>query len=173
MGIEARHICATDAELLQEAFTGTPWDRGLQFFQQLVLQHDEDSRRVWVGLSRGRPVAFGSLVRESDYPPFSEARIPEIQDLNVAPEFRRKGVASCILDEAERVAFQSSEFVGIGFGLHAGYGAAQRLYVLRGYVPDANGVFCADRFPQEGEHVALDDQLVLYLLKRGPTRHAT
>ena len=46
------------------------------------------------------------------------------------------------------------------------YRAAQRLYVLRGYVPDGNGVYCRGRFPQEGEQVRLDDDLVLYLVKR-------
>jgi GNAT superfamily N-acetyltransferase len=172
MQIDARYISAPDARRLQEAFAGTPWDRGIHFFEQLVSLHESASRRVWVGLACEQPVAFGSLVRESNYPSFRERGIPEIQDLNVAPPFRRLGIASSILDQAEQVAFEQSALVGIGFGLHPGYRAAQRLYVLRGYVPDGNGVFYRDRFPQEGEQVYLDDHLVLHLVKRRPEEHA-
>jgi len=107
-----------------------------------------------------------SLVLESNYPPFRERGVPEVIDLNVAPLSRQRGVASRILDEAERLAFEHSDAVGIGFGLHPGYRAAQRLYVLRGYVPDGHGVFCRGRFPEEGEQVTLNDDLVLHLIKR-------
>lgn len=35
------------------------------------------------------------------------------------------------------MAAETSDTVCLGVGLHSGYGAAQRMYVLRGYVPDA------------------------------------
>ena len=166
--IDMRYMQGTDARRLRDAFTGTPWDRGLAFFEELARLHESRTRKVWVGLAGADPVAFGSLVPDSAYPPFRELGIPEIQDLNVSPRYRRRGIASAILDAAERVAFERSDRVGIGFGLHPGYGAAQRLYVLRGYVPDGRGVFCRGDFPREGEHVELDDELVLYLVKRRP-----
>lgn len=171
MRIEARHIDTTDAVPLLEAFAGTPWGRrGLRFFKELA--HTKTSRHVWVGLANGNPVGFGSLLLESSYPPFREHGVPEVYDLNVAPSFRQRGVASRILDQAEHLAFEQSDAVGVGFGLHPGYRAAQRLYVLRGYVPDGNGVFYRGRFPQEGEQVTLNDDLVLYLVKRRHCRHA-
>ena len=34
---------------------------------------------------------------------------------------------------------QRSDHAGIGFGLYADYGAAQRLYIKRGYIPDGRG----------------------------------
>ncbi len=161
VSIEARHVT-----LLRNAFHGTPWDRGPEFFEGLVGAHQAGSRHVWVGLANGCPVAFGSLVWQSTYPPFREQRIPEIHDLNVSPAFRRNGIASRIMDTAEQAAVERSNRVGIGVGLHSGYFAAQRLYVRRGYVPDGNGVFFAGRFPQEGEQVVLDDSLTLYLIKQ-------
>jgi GNAT superfamily N-acetyltransferase len=172
MQIQARYISAPDAKRLQEAFAGTPWGRGTRFFEELVSLHEAASRRVWVGIAGEQPVAFGSLVRESTYPAFRERGIPEIHDLNVSPSFRRLGIATSILDLAEHAAFEQSALVGIGFGLHSGYRAAQRLYVQRGYVPDGNGVFYRDRFPQEGEQVILDDHLILYLIKRRPAENA-
>jgi hypothetical protein len=89
-----------------------------------------------------------------------------------SPAFRHLGIASSILDQAERVVFERTDSVGIAFGLHPGYRAAQRLYVPRGYVPDGNGVYWRGRFPKEGEQIHLDDDLVLYLIKRRPAAHA-
>ena len=90
---------------------------------------------------------------------------PEIQDLNVLPRFRRRGIASAMLDRAEGEAARRSPVVAIGVGLHPGYNAAQVLYVRRGYVPNGLGVTYGDRFVKEGESVPFDDSLVLHLTK--------
>lgn len=58
--------------------------------------------------------------------------------------------------------------VGIGVGMYADYGAAQRLYVRRGYVPDGRGVSYRDRIVLGGETVVADDALVLHLRKDLP-----
>lgn len=45
----------------------------------------------------------------------------------------------------EALAAETSDTVCLGVGLHSGYGAAQRMYVLRGYVPDGSGVWYEGR----------------------------
>ena len=45
------------------------------------------------------------------------------------------------------------------------YGVAQRLYVLRGYVPDGLGLHWKDHPTRYGEEVRVDDDLVLYFTK--------
>ena len=105
------------------------------------------------------------VVWRPDYPPFRDGNIPEIQDLNVVPASRRQGVATRLMDAAERLVAERSPVIGIGFGLHPGYGAAQRMYVLRGYVPDAQPLTYEDKFVTEGQQVRLDDALVLHLTK--------
>ena len=105
------------------------------------------------------------------YPPFAEAGIPEIQDLNVLPEFRRQGIATQLLDEVETLAAERSATVGIGVGLHPGYNAAQRLYGKRGYILDGRGITYHDRFLQEGAQLVLDDELVLHFTKRVSPEH--
>ena len=57
---------------------------------------------------------------------------------------------------------------GIGFGVYADYGPAQRLYVRRGYVPDGNGLYRGTEPVQPGTDVFVDDGLVLYLVKTRP-----
>ena len=81
------------------------------------------------------------------------------------PRFRRKRIATRLMDAAERVAARYSSVVGIGVGVTADYGVAQRLYALRGYVPDGRGLVYADRPLRRGERVTVDDSLVLRLTK--------
>jgi hypothetical protein len=47
----------------------------------------------------------------------------------------------------------------------ADYGAAQKLYALRGYVPDGLGLHWKNHHVQHGEEVTVDDDLALYLTK--------
>lgn len=82
------------------------------------------------------------------------------------PHLRRQRIASALLDEAETRIAARSPTAGIGFGLYPDYGPAQRLYVLRGYVPDGRGVAYAGRTAAALQAVANDDELVLYLIKQ-------
>lgn len=43
------------------------------------------------------------LKYESSYPYFREQSIPEINDLNVFPEYRRNGIANSIMEEFENI----------------------------------------------------------------------
>ena len=69
------------------------------------------------------------------------------------------------MDEAERLIAERSRICGIGVGLHHDYGAAQRLYALRGYVPDARGITSHGRRVNWGDEAKVDDDLVLWLTK--------
>lgn len=100
------------------------------------------------------------------YPGSAELKIPEIQDLNVLPEFRRRGIATRLLVEAEALVARRSSTVAIGVGLHPGYNQAQRLYVKRGYIPDGRGITYRDRYVEEGAQVVVDDDLVLHFTKQ-------
>ena len=83
----------------------------------------------------------GSLAQRLPRFPRTES-IPEIQDLNVRPRIpTARHRLAALLDEAEQLIGARSPLAGIGFGLYADYGAAQRLYVKRGYVPDGHGAY--------------------------------
>ena len=94
------------------------------------------------------------------------ALVPEISDFNVLPDFRRQGIGTALMDEAERVIAARSPVAGVGVGMTRDYGNAQRLYVRRGYAPDGNGLMTHERPVIHGESVVVDDDLVLYLTKR-------
>ena len=113
---------------------------------------------------------YVTLKWQSQYPSFKEQRILEIMDLNVLPGFRKMGVGSLLLDTAEKEAATRNKVVGIGVGLYAGedggYGAAQRLYVKRGYNPDGKGVTYNYQPTIPGNSYPLDDDLVLWFTKK-------
>ena len=51
-------------------------------------------------------------------------------------------------------------------GLHSGYGSAQRMYAIRGYVPDGSGAWYNGRALEPGAACQNDDELVLYMSKK-------
>lgn len=92
--------------------------------------------------------------------------LSEIVDFNVLEKFRRKGVGTVLMDIAEKIAAEYSDTAYLGVGLHSGYGAAQRLYVKRGYVPDGSGVWYGDKICNPYAACVNDDDLILYLSKK-------
>jgi ribosomal protein S18 acetylase RimI-like enzyme len=101
----------------------------------------------------------------SGYAPFAAENIPEVADFNVLPEWRRRGFGKALMDDAERRIAEKSPVAGIGVGMTADYGAAQRLYVKRGYIPDGRGLTYDGNVLAHGESTLNDDSLVLYFTK--------
>jgi len=143
------------------------WSKPPGYFQSLIDAQETGRISAWVASADDAYVGHVKLVWPVD-PSETSSPVsgPEIQDLAVIPSRRRRGVAALLLDAAETAGFERSSIVRIGVGLHPGYGAAQRLYVRRGYMPDGRGVTYEERVVGEGETVRLDDDLVLHLFKR-------
>lgn len=97
--------------------------------------------------------------------PFIDTDYPEIVDFGVLEKFRRHGIGSRLMDVAEQLAFERSNGICIGVGLHSGYGSAQRMYVKRGYIPDGSGVWYKNQVCGQYEDCCNDDDLVLYFSK--------
>jgi GNAT superfamily N-acetyltransferase len=167
MSTEARirSLQPSDANVIAAAFTDIGWHKPASQFLLYLAEQATGRRVVLVATVRGAFAGYVTLVWEPGYTYFRERAIPEVQDLNVLPAYRRGGVATQLVGCAERIAAHRAGTIGIGVGLHPGYNAAQRMYVLRGYVPDAQGVAYDGRYVAEGEQVVFDDHLVLYFTK--------
>ncbi|MCF8495488.1 MAG: GNAT family N-acetyltransferase [Alphaproteobacteria bacterium] len=114
----------------------------------------------------GEDIGYGLLNRAPKYALFKKLGLPEIQDLYVLPDFRRRGVATSMMAWCEETARREGHAqIGIGVGLHAGYGPAQRLYIRLGYVPDGTGVSYDRAQIAVGEFRPLDDCLCLMMIK--------
>jgi GNAT superfamily N-acetyltransferase len=164
--LRIRRLSDADPQPISDAFASIGGGKPATKYRNYLVQQAAGTRVCLVAELDHRFAGYVTLNWAPSYPAFAETKLPEIQDLNVLPDFRRQGIATRLLDDAELIAAERSCSVGIGVGLHPGYNAAQRLYVKRGYVPDGRGVTYRNRYVQEGETVKLDDDFVLYLIKQ-------
>ena len=155
-----RQLERSDAEPISEAFEAIGWHKPVAQYQRYYA--DQEKGEIVVLVAEWDHV-FAGYLKICWNPEY--AAFPEIQDLNVLPRFRRRGVATALMDEAEMLVAGKSDTVAIGVGLHPGYNAAQRMYVLRGYVPDGKGVTWRGEYIKEGQELVADDDLVLHFSK--------
>lgn len=163
--LEFRPLDAVDPERLSAAFARIGWNKPPSQYQRYLEEQSSGTRWVCVAVDDDKFMGYVTVLRGAEYPSFREKKIPEIQDLNVLPEYRGRGIGSRLLDRAESWIGALSKIAGLGVGLHPGYNQAIRIYVKRGYIPDGEGVTYAGRRVAEGELVRFDDELVLWMTK--------
>ncbi|SDW37271.1 GNAT family N-acetyltransferase [Paenibacillus sp. PDC88] len=142
-----------------------PWYTSNDYFSNCLEENLEGKRVTLLAYYGDTLAGCCHLLFESDYPYFKRENIPEINDLNVFQDFRRKGIASVLFDELERIASKKSKFIGLGVGLYKDYGNAQMMYNKRGYVMDGRGIVYKNTEVKPGHQVTVDDDLLMYLIK--------
>lgn len=154
--LDALYAIARDMRATHEA----------NYFERCLAEARDGNRAVLIMEDGGKPVGYVQLIWQPVYQPFRRLGIPEIQDLNVVPAARRQGFGEKMVDACERMAkARGHTSVGIGVGLHASFGAAQRLYVRKGYMPDGAGVAYDDESVTAHDVRPIDDLLTLKLVK--------
>ncbi len=155
-----------EKDLLHAEFSKRyPWYTSNDYFDNCLEENRQGRRVTLLAYEAGRLAGCCHLLFASEYPNFRTEDIPEINDLNVFPEFRRTGIASQLLDELEKIASKRSRRIGLAVGLYKDYGNAQMLYTRRGYVLDGKGLFYNHIEVQPGQQVTVDDDLLIYLIK--------
>ena len=164
--LEITPLRAHDPLVFQAAFDAIGWNKPAAQYERYLEEQASDVRPILVARIDDVFAGYVTVVWRTGYAPFCEAGIPEIQDFNVLPSFRRQGIGSALMDAAEALIATRSKTAGIGVGLYPDYGPAQRLYVLRGYVPDGLGIAAEQVQVQPGQVVRVDDELALYFTRR-------
>lgn len=136
------------------------------FTDLLFRSVEAGERSVFLAFIGERPAGYVILNWAPAYNLFARLNIPELQDLNVLPDDRRRGIGENLVMVCESLARERNcTEIGLAVGLTASYGAAQRLYVRMGYVPDGQGI-TYDRQPVKPAAVhPADDDLCLMLVK--------
>jgi len=164
--VQIRLLGESDPASITAAFANMGWNKPESQFRRYLHEQVAGTRTCFVAIIDGQFAGYVTVNWEPIYAGFADLNIPEIQDLNVLTKYRRKGIASSLLDRAETEAARRSGVVGIAVGLHPGYNTAQRLYVERGYIPDGRGITYRNCFVEEGASVMLDDDLVMHFTKQ-------
>lgn len=154
-----------DIPEIADAFAELGWNKPASQYERYLMEQTLKVRDMYIARVHGQFAGYLTICWQSSYAPFREQRIPEIMDFNVLPKFRRQGIGTQLMDRAETEVAKVSPMAGIGVGMTPDYGAAQKLYVLRGYVPDGNGLYYMGRPTQYGQTLKVDDNLALYLTK--------
>jgi len=163
--LHIRALTAADAPIIAAAFARQGWHKPAEQYNTYWQESQTGQRDVLLAEYEGAFAGYVTIVWQSDYPPFRQAHIPEIVDFNVLKIYQRRGIGTTLLDKAEARIAQHAPIAGIGVGLLPGYGAAQILYVRRGYVPDGKGIWDHGRWPDYGDVLTLDDNVALYFTK--------
>ena len=166
--IQIRLLEESDPRSIAAAFKKMGWKKPETQYRRYLQEQMAGTRTCFVATVDRQFAGYVTVNWRPAYAGFADLNIPEIQDLNVPMTYRRRGIASRLLDRAEAEVARRSGIVGIGVGLHPGYNAAQRLYVKRGYIPDARGITYRECFVEEGACVVLDDDLVMHFTKQLP-----
>ena len=165
--VEIRLLEKADAVVIAEAFAALGWPGKTVAQYERYLADQEAGRRLIFVATLGEVFAgYVTVEWISGYRPFREQSIPEITDLNVLPPYRRRHVATALVDAAEAAIAERSQTAGIGVGLYADYGAAHLMYLARGYRPDGRGITYQAETVAPGTTVRVDDDLVLMMSRQ-------
>ncbi|HTW92983.1 MAG TPA: GNAT family N-acetyltransferase [bacterium] len=142
-GVDITQMVESDIAAIARAFER--WNKTVQQYEQYYVQQQRGERDVLVAKLAGAVVGYTTLLISSGYLPFREQRIPEIADLNVIGEHRRRGIGSALIYAAERLArLRGCSAVGIGVEQSPEYAPASRLYPQLGFEPDGCGITASD-----------------------------
>ncbi len=164
--ISIARLTDDDIPEIAAAFALLGWNKLASQYWAYLDEQAKKKRLVLVAHMDGVFSGYITLLFESHHGEFEAIGAPEIADFNVLPCYRNRGIGSALMDAIEEEARSVSSIVGIAVGLTADYGAAQRMYVKRGYIPTGTGLFADGRAPRYGEQVTVDDGLLLTFTKK-------
>lgn len=160
-----RSMKEEDALNLYKGFQEQGWNKSIEQFSYYFNEQKNHKRYIVIAEFCGNIAGYTTLLPKALEGPFVERELPEICDFNVLIKYQKKGIGNKILDVAESLAGKINNTVSLGVGLHSGYGAAQRIYVKRGYIPDGSGVWYMNKQLEPYTNCNNNDDLVLYLSK--------
>lgn len=165
--IKIQLLQESDIDQIVSAFKSIGWHKPKSTYDQYLNEQTEGSRTVLVASANGLFCGYVTIKYSSHYSFFKENNIPEISDLNVLPSNQNKGIGTDLITACEtNIKERGYSQAGIGVGMTADYGSAQRLYVRLGYMPDGHGLHYKNNPVRYGEKIEVDDDLVLYFTKK-------
>lgn len=160
-----RDMIPGDARIITDEEIRQGWHQTTEKYETRLRHQAEGKAHALVAEYKGNVAGYINVYLNADSGAFAGQGIPEIVDFGVLEKYRNRGVGSRLMDAAERVAARYADTVCLSVGLHHGYGAAQRMYVKRGYIPDGTGVWYGAAVCPEYADCCNDDDLVLFFSK--------
>lgn len=164
--LRIRSMKIDDAKIIYDTYLSYGWHPSLATYEVYYREQEEKKRKVFIAEYDGAVSGLCTLVMNPTEGPWACMGYPEIVDLTVFFHVHNKGIGNKLLDIAEQEAAKGSDTVYLAVGLHSGNGAAQRIYVKRGYIPDGSGVWYQGKQLAQYAPCCNDDDLLLYMSKK-------
>lgn len=162
-----RDMVETDPEIITHEEHLQGWTHQKVEKYQQRLQDVADNKCVaLVAEYKGNVAGYFNVYPDTKSGFFVGKGWPELIDLGVLKKYRNHGIGNILMQVAEDIARKYADTVCIGVGLHRDYGAAQRMYVKRGYIPDGSGLWWRGKNLPPYADMKNDDEVVIYLSKR-------
>src|SRR5919202_7155030 len=100
---EVRLLKSSDIETIASAFAALGWDKPASQYQRYLDEQEQGRRTVLVVFVGDLFAGYLTIVWSPDYSPFRDGGIPEIQDFNVLPQFRRRGIGAHFMHTEENL----------------------------------------------------------------------
>ena len=155
-----------DAKIFYDTYLSYGWHPAMETYERYYAEQENGKRLVFVAEYEGSVAGICTLILNPEQGPYAGNGWPEIVDLCVFFHVHQKGIGSRLLDAAEQEAAKKADHVYLAVGVHSGYGAAQRLYVKRGYNFDGSGVWYQGKQLEQYAPCCNDDDLLLFMSKK-------
>lgn len=169
--IKIRSMIKEDASILFTTYHSYGWHPAPETYENYYKEQESNKRLVFIAEYCGKVAGQCTLVQHSTEGPWADKNYPEIEDLCVFFDVHKKGIGNKLLDTAEAEAAKIADTVYLAVGTHSGYGAAQRIYVKRGYNFDGSGVWYQGKQLEQYAPCVNDDDLVLFMSKQLVVKH--
>ncbi len=163
--IRIRAMEKEDIDLIIKNYEEQSWPKKRSTLEKYLASQTEKQLYVFIAEVDKDVAGYTVLYLDTAVGPFANMSIPLIGDFIVFIKYQRLGIGNRILDAVEEKAFELNDKVQLSVGLHSGYGAAQRIYIKRGYIPDGSGCWYNNQQLEQYADCNNNDDLVLYLLK--------
>ena len=162
-----RYLANEDIDIIINNFLGQGWHKERKTIENYILDQEKGNSIVIVAEIENDIAGYITLIPEAqDAITFVNKKIPEIKDFVVFEKYQSQGIGNKLLELIETEAANVANEVCLGVGLHSGYGAAQRLYIKRGFIPDGTGIWSGNELALPYSMIKNDDELVMFLSKK-------
>ena len=161
-----RDMIPGDAQVITDEEIRQGWHQTREKYEMRLEHQAKGISHALVAEYKNNVAGYVNVYLNANGGTFANQGIPEIVDFGVLEKFRQKGIGSKLMDVVETIAAKYADTVCLSVGLHNGYGAAQRMYVKRGYVPDGSGVWYGENVCPQYADCCNDDDLVLWFSKK-------
>lgn len=163
--VKIRDLIKSDAQDFEDAFSEQGWNKKAEQYENYYKEQTKGKRVVVVATVNDKVAGYLTILPSVSEGAYANMGIPEICDFNVLQKFQKIGIGNKLMNHAEAYVAKTHDTITLGVGLHSGYGAAQRIYVKRGYIPHGSGAWYQGKILEQYVPCVNDDDLIIYMSK--------